>query len=79
MMFLGALAEVDSAMDRRAAMLRTRWNWRTLFNYGEVMCFASAWAVALMMALSAQRPVDDRAATHSFAISTDDSGMQARR
>jgi len=60
-------------------MLRTRWDWRKLFNYGEVFCFASAWAVALLMALSAQRPVDDRAATRTFAISTDDSGMQARR
>ncbi len=78
-MFRGALAEVDSAMDRRLAMLRTRWNWQKLFNYGEVMCFASAWAVALLMVLSAQRSIDDRAATRTFAISTDDSGMQARR
>jgi hypothetical protein len=55
----------------------TRTNWQKLFNYGEVICFASAWAVALLMALSAQRPADDRAATRSFVLSSDVSGMQA--
>jgi hypothetical protein len=59
-------------------MLGTRWNWQKLFNYGEVICFASAWAVALLMALSAERPINDQAATRMFAISTDVSGMQAR-
>jgi hypothetical protein len=59
-------------------MLGTRWNWHKLFNYGEVICFASVWAVALLMALSAERPVEDRAVTRTFAISTDVSGMQAR-
>jgi hypothetical protein len=59
-------------------MLGTRWNWHKLFNYGEVICFASAWAVALLMALSAERPAEDRAVTRTFAISTDVSGMQAR-
>jgi len=58
-------------------MLRTQWNWQKLFNYGEVLCFASAWVIALLMAVSAQRNGDERAATHTFAISTDVSGMQA--
>jgi hypothetical protein len=65
--------------DRLSGMLGRRWNWQKLFNYGEVICFASAWAVALLMALSAERPVDDRAATRTFAISSDMSGMQARK
>ncbi len=60
-------------------MLGKRWNWQKLFNYGEVICFASAWLVALLTSLSAERPVYDRAATRTFAISTDVSGMQARR
>jgi hypothetical protein len=60
-------------------MLATRWNWQKLFNYGEVICFASAWAVALAMALSAERSVENRAATPSFAISNDVGGLQARR
>ena len=71
----------DVALDDGSAfsMLGTRWNWKTLFNYGEVICFASAWLVALLMALSAQRPIEDRAATRTFAVSSDLSGMQARR
>jgi hypothetical protein len=68
-----------SATDRRFRMHGTRWNWKQLFNYGEVICFASAWLVALLMAVSAQRTVDDRAATRTFAISSDVGGMQARR
>ena len=66
-------------MDRQTRMLGTRWNWQELFNYGEVICFASAWTIALVMALSAQRELEDRAATRTFAISSDVSGMQARR
>jgi len=31
------------------------------------------------MTLSAQRPADDRAAARTFAISSDMSGMQARK
>jgi len=57
----------------------TRMTWQQLFNYGEVICFASAWMVALLMAISAERPVDDRAAMRTFAISTEVSGMQARK
>ena len=61
------------------AMLGTRWNWQQLFNYGEVICFASAWVVALIFALTAQRTEPNRNDTRTFAISTDVSGMQARR
>lgn len=60
-------------------MRSTRWNWQKLFNYGEVICFASAWVIALLMALSTQRPADDRAASRTFAISTNMSGLQARK
>jgi hypothetical protein len=60
-------------------MLGTRWNWQQLFNYGEVICFASAWVIALAVALTAERHVDSRSDTRTFAISTDVSGMQARR
>jgi hypothetical protein len=52
-------------------------NWQKLFNYGEVICFASAWLVALLMAASTQRPVDDPTASPTFAISRDVTGMQA--
>ena len=65
-------------MDRPERMLGKRWNWHKLFNYGEVICFASAWAVALLMALTAERPPVERAGTRTFAISADVSGMQAR-
>ncbi len=41
-------------------MLGTRWNWQKLFNYGEVICFASAWAVALAVAISAEQHSDQR-------------------
>ena len=60
-------------------MRSARWNWQKLFNYGEVICFASAWMIALAMALSAQRPTDDLTAKRAFSISTDFSGMQARK
>ena len=60
-------------------MFSSRWNWHKLFSYGEVLCFVSAWAVALLMVLSTQRPNDDRAASRTFAISTGMSGMQARK
>lgn len=58
-------------------MLGTRWNWRKLFSYGEVICFVSAWALSLLMAASAQRAPDDRADARSFAISTEVTGLQA--
>ena len=69
----------SSATDRHFLMLGTRWNWQKLFNYGEVICFASAWAVALLMAMSAQRIAERNTAAQTFAISSDVGGMQARR
>jgi hypothetical protein len=52
-------------------------NWQKLFNYGEVICFASAWLVALLMAASARGPLDDGTSAQRFAISRDVTGMQA--
>jgi len=47
-----------------------------LLSYGEVVCFASAWAVALLMAMSAERASDVQTA-RTFAVTADVSGMQA--
>jgi hypothetical protein len=60
-------------------MAWTRTNWHRLFSYVEVICFVSAWAVSLLLALSAQRSTDDRAASRSFAVTTDVLGIQATR
>jgi hypothetical protein len=60
-------------------MRGTRWNWQILFSYGEVICFASAWLVALVMSLSAQRPTNDRATMPTFALSHEAGGLQARK
>jgi hypothetical protein len=51
-------------------------NWQKLFSYGEVVCFCSAWAVGLLMALSSDRSADERTST-SFASATDVPGVQA--
>jgi len=57
-------------------MLWTRWNWRKLFSYGEVICFVSAWALSLLLAASAERtPRND--ANAQFAITGEMTGMQA--
>jgi hypothetical protein len=55
----------------------SRLNWQNLFSYGEVICFLSAWAVCLLMAVSSERPLDDRAATRNFVITSDVIGIQA--
>jgi hypothetical protein len=60
-------------------MAWTRTNWHKLFSYVEVICFVSAWAVSLLLALSAERSTDDRAASRSFAVTTDVLGIQATR
>ena len=60
-------------------MAWTRTNWHKLFSYVEVICFVSAWAVSLFLALSAGRSTDDRAASRSFAVTTDVLGIQATR
>ncbi len=54
------------------------WNWQKLFSYGEVVCFVSAWAVGLLIAIQGQQPNRDRMATRSFAAATDSLAIQAR-
>jgi hypothetical protein len=60
-------------------MAWTRMNWQRIFSYAELICFVSAWAVSLLLALSAQRASDDRAATRTFAVTSDVLGIQATR
>jgi hypothetical protein len=60
-------------------MAWTRTNWHKIFSYAEVICFVSAWAVSLLLALSAQRASDDRSATRTFAVTSDVLGIQATR
>jgi hypothetical protein len=60
-------------------MAWTRTNWQRIFSYAEVICFVSAWAMSLLIALSAQRSVNDRPASRSFAATTDVLGIQAQR
>jgi hypothetical protein len=57
--------------------LSTRWNWQKLFSYGEVVCFVSAWAVGLLLAMQAHQANDDSPTTRSFASATDSLGIQA--
>lgn len=57
--------------------LSTHWNWQKLFSYGEVVCFVSAWAVGLLIAVQGQRPDGDRLTTRSFAAVSDTLGIQA--
>jgi hypothetical protein len=54
-----------------------RWDWQKLFSYGEVVCFISAWAIGLAIALEGQRPDEDRTATRTFAATSDSLGIQA--
>jgi hypothetical protein len=58
-------------------MLSIRWDWKKLFSYGEVVCFVSAWAIGLLVALEGQRPGNDRTATQTFATASDSLGFQA--
>lgn len=66
----------------RSMMLGTtltlpRWNWQKLFSYGEVVCFVTAWAVGLLIAVQAQRPSHEPMSNRSFASATDSLGIQA--
>jgi hypothetical protein len=54
-----------------------RWNWQKLFSYGEVICFVSAWAVGLLVAMQNQRPNQEKPATRTFASASDTLGIQA--
>ena len=53
------------------------WNWQKLFSYGEVVCFVSAWAVGLLLAMHGERPNQDHMATRAFATTSDMLGIQA--
>jgi hypothetical protein len=54
-----------------------RWSWQKLFSYGEVVCFASAWAVGLLIAMQSHGLKRDRPATQTFASTGDTLGIQA--
>jgi hypothetical protein len=57
--------------------LSIRWNWQKLFSYGEVVCFVSAWAVGLLVAMQNQRPNQDRPITRTIASAGETLGIQA--
>jgi hypothetical protein len=60
-----------------STMLSTRWNWQKLFSYGEVICFVSAWAIGILVAMQEQRPDPTRAAIVRFSAASDTLGIQA--
>jgi hypothetical protein len=55
-----------------------RWNWQKLFSIGEVVCFVSAWAVGLLIAMDARPPEQDASSTRTFAAAADALGIQAK-
>ena len=55
----------------------TRWNWQKLFSYGEVICFVTAWAVGLVIAMQEQQPLSNRVASATFAAGSDWPSFQA--
>lgn len=57
--------------------LPARINWQKLFSYGEVVCFCSAWAVGLLIALSADQSTSERTSAGSIASASDVPGVQA--
>jgi hypothetical protein len=63
-------------MTMSGTMLPIRWNWPKLFSYGEVLCFISAWAVGLLIAMQGERAEADRLAKRAVATS-DAFGVQA--
>jgi hypothetical protein len=58
-------------------MLSMRWNWQKLFSYAEVVCFVSAWAVGLLVAMQGQSANQDRVGARVFAANSDAFGIQA--
>jgi hypothetical protein len=54
-----------------------RWNWQKLFSYGEVVCFVSAWAIGLLLAVQGERAESARSASRTFATANDSLGIQA--
>ncbi len=59
------------------SMLSIRWDWQKLFSYGEVVCFVSAWAIGLLIAVPGERASQERTATRTFATASDSLGIQA--
>jgi hypothetical protein len=59
-------------------MVLTRWRWEKLLSYGEVVCFVTAWAVGLLLAVDGQRPANDPTASRSMAATSESLGMQAK-
>jgi hypothetical protein len=57
--------------------LSLRWSWQKLFSYGEVVCFVSAWAIGLLVAVQGQRADHDRPTASTFASASDSLGIQA--
>jgi hypothetical protein len=64
-------------MNMLSKMLSIRWSWRTLFSYGEVLCFISAWAVGLLMAIEGPRVSNQSVAKRSFTADSTGLGIQA--
>jgi hypothetical protein len=58
--------------------LSTHVNWNRLFSYAEVVCFVSAWAVGLLIAMQGQRSADVRPSARALASSSDTLGIQAK-
>ena len=54
-----------------------RWNWQKLCSYGEVVCFVSAWAIGLLLALQNQQANSEHPNAQSLASATDTLGIQA--
>src|SRR5262245_8885922 len=61
----------------KSTMLSTRWNWQKLFSYAEVICFVSAWAIGILVAVQEQRPNPTRATIARFTATSDALGIQA--
>jgi hypothetical protein len=55
-----------------------RWNWQKLCSYGEVVCFVSAWAVGILIAMQAQQPNNENSTARNFATVSDTLGIQAK-
>ncbi len=57
--------------------LSIRWSWQKLFSYGEVVCFVSAWAIGLLVAVQNQRASQDRPISQTLASASETLGIQA--
>ena len=57
--------------------VHTRWSWEKLFSYGEVVCFVSAWAIGLLVAMEGQNASNNRSTAHTLAATSDSLGIQA--